>query len=427
MLNTDLELELFQANGIFGTDAIDTMITNARALRDVVKVPLIIGHAAPKEQPERGRMEQPAVAWLKPASLRRVGDKMLGTFTELAPIVRRAIEQKTFRRTSAEIYFDWARTRSERDLQTGCTGPTLAAAAILGSTIPMVKTLADLDTYLHGEEEQTVWADEAEERVLHAAGESPQLSDGARSVKHRVSSIQHNAKHASDHLAQLTSHANDLADLLDVDTREPDADADDATTTNETRPLTPSERIARCEGMLADIQKRNTAATVLLSEYGSGSAPSRPRTFSVGFAPDVADSVGSLAHLFLNELESALLGQGLNREDVSARRKVARELLAAWKDRPASGNGPNPEGKSLADQLDPDDYRHAVEDFGTIPQTQQYAEGALPTVIVIAVPAEFVKVKTPALSLLVVRSENVAPPTPLGAPVPVNWMLDFVL
>jgi hypothetical protein len=38
-----------------------------------------------------------------------------------------------------------------------------------------------------------------------------------------------------------------------------------------------------------------------------------------------------------------------------------------------------------------------------------------------------VKVKTPPLSLLVVISAEVAPPTPVGVPVPVNWTLDFVL
>ena len=55
------------------------------------------------------------------------------------------------------------------------------------------------------------------------------------------------------------------------------------------------------------------------------------------------------------------------------------------------------------------------------------AEGAVPTVIVTAVPAELVNVKTPPLSLLVVRSAAVATPGPLGAPVPVNWTLDFGL
>src|SRR5215470_1697132 len=53
--------------------------------------------------------------------------------------------------------------------------------------------------------------------------------------------------------------------------------------------------------------------------------------------------------------------------------------------------------------------------------------GALPMVIVAAKPAEFVNVKTPPLSLLVVRSAEVATPGPLGTPVPVNWMLAFVL
>ena len=56
------------------------------------------------------------------------------------------------------------------------------------------------------------------------------------------------------------------------------------------------------------------------------------------------------------------------------------------------------------------------------------AEAAVPIVIVTAVPAELVNVKTPPLSLLVVRSAAVAGPaggTPV--PVPVNLMLDLVL
>src|SRR6185295_9242534 len=55
-------------------------------------------------------------------------------------------------------------------------------------------------------------------------------------------------------------------------------------------------------------------------------------------------------------------------------------------------------------------------------------EAAVPIVIVTAVPAELVNVKTPPLSLLVVRSAAVAGPaggTPV--PVPVNAMLDLVL
>ena len=60
--------------------------------------------------------------------------------------------------------------------------------------------------------------------------------------------------------------------------------------------------------------------------------------------------------------------------------------------------------------------------------TGSKAEAAVPIVIVTAVPAELVNVKTPPLSLLVVRSAAVAGPagaTP--APVPVNAMLDLVL
>src|SRR3954452_25303594 len=52
---------------------------------------------------------------------------------------------------------------------------------------------------------------------------------------------------------------------------------------------------------------------------------------------------------------------------------------------------------------------------------------AVPIVIVTAVPAALVNVKTPPLSLLVVRSAAVATPGPLGTPVPVNGMLAFVL
>ena len=49
----------------------------------------------------------------------------------------------------------------------------------------------------------------------------------------------------------------------------------------------------------------------------------------------------------------------------------------------------------------------------------------MPIVIVTAVPAALVNVKTPPLSLLVVRSAAVAGPAGAPAPVPVNAMLAF--
>ena len=178
--------------------------------------------------------------------------------------------------------------------------------------------------------------------------------------------MRHNAKQATQHLAQLTSHANDLADLLDVDTKEPDADADD------TAPRSLHERLARAEAMLTTLRQRNHAAAVVLAE-----AATKPKTFGSFDARSAPEDVQSLGGTFCDSVDGELQRHNLTFDNAAARRRVAEAVLKSWKEKD------NPYGPgTMADALDSADFERAVSGYAKNANggVLAHAEGALPSV-----------------------------------------------
>lgn len=114
---------------------LDEMVKNFTVLKDVVKPPIKFGHW------NRRHLEdgQPALGWAK--AVRRVGDKLIATVSDVPDIVYQAIRQKLYRRVSAEVYFDYTYAGSK-------FGRVLAAIGLLGQDAPAVENLADLTAYL---------------------------------------------------------------------------------------------------------------------------------------------------------------------------------------------------------------------------------------------------------------------------------------
>ena len=95
-------------------------------------VPLVIGHEEPGEE---GNLNDssgiPASGWL--VNLRRVGQKLIGDIQGVADVVAEHIETRRFRKVSVEIFDNF------RGM-----GKVLKRIALLGGSLPEVKTLADI-------------------------------------------------------------------------------------------------------------------------------------------------------------------------------------------------------------------------------------------------------------------------------------------
>jgi len=108
---------------------------------------------------------------------------------------------------------------------------------------------------------------------------------------------------------------------------------------------------------------------VVLSTY-------QPTKFTSYDSTAGAVRAGSLGQLFIDELDALLEQEGGDHNDPAIRRKAAVELLAQWKDRPASASAPD--APSLADQLGSADFERAITGFAR--NVQRYAEAALPPI-----------------------------------------------
>jgi hypothetical protein len=141
-----------QYHGInFDAAALDTLVQNFSALRDVHRVPLKIGHDA--EQPdglhERDLTRRLAFGWVD--GLRRQGDKLVATVRGMPSALRHAINARALRHTSVEVYPDWSKTEAGRNVRPDVHGLTLSSLALLGSDIPRIRNIAELPRILADE------------------------------------------------------------------------------------------------------------------------------------------------------------------------------------------------------------------------------------------------------------------------------------
>lgn len=133
------EMEIFAVgkwNGeTFARADLEDIAANFAALGDLLKVPLKLGHD--EKQPMTDG--EPSLGWVERVWVE--GDKLMARVTDMPEVVSDAIKARMYRSVSIELYFDVKHRGKEY-------AHVLRGVALLGSTLPAVNTLADLDAYL---------------------------------------------------------------------------------------------------------------------------------------------------------------------------------------------------------------------------------------------------------------------------------------
>lgn len=104
-------------------------------LQDIVKPPVKLAH----DNAMHLKDGQPALGWVK--GLKKVGEKLIATVTQVPDVLYKAITSGRYKRVSAEIY--WNLKESGRTFKR-----VLSAVGLLGTDIPAVTNLKDLEAYL---------------------------------------------------------------------------------------------------------------------------------------------------------------------------------------------------------------------------------------------------------------------------------------
>jgi hypothetical protein len=126
--------------GIAVTDAmLDEMVANFGRLHAAgIKPPVRLGHGWDDTKPAAG--------WVR--GLKRMGEKLIAELADVPDVVRRAIKAKRYNRCSAEFWTRFEHSEDEKNLKSGVRGAALTGLALLGGIPPVVKSLADLETWL---------------------------------------------------------------------------------------------------------------------------------------------------------------------------------------------------------------------------------------------------------------------------------------
>ena len=111
------------------------IVNNFSLLKDEIKPMLHIGHDRALENDS-----QPALGWM--SNLKTNGKKLLATFTDVPKIVYEAIRKRLYARISSEILWGLKHTGTNKKY-----GKVLTGVAILGASIPAVRTLRDLSVF----------------------------------------------------------------------------------------------------------------------------------------------------------------------------------------------------------------------------------------------------------------------------------------
>jgi hypothetical protein len=154
--------------GVAVTSAmLDELVTNFARLHPLgIKPPVKLGHDWSDTEPAVGHV----------TALKRVGDKVVATLSDVAEIVKRAIQAKRYTRCSAEFWTKFEHSPDEKNLKSGVTGAALTGLALLGARPPSVKSLRDLEAFL-----ADVPADGA--AVFALSDDAPTLLDEAQATR----------------------------------------------------------------------------------------------------------------------------------------------------------------------------------------------------------------------------------------------------
>ena len=119
----------------YNDDDLNEMIHAFYELRESVKPPVKLAHDNKAHLTDG----QPALGWVK--GLKKVGDKLIATVTQVPDILYKAIASGRYKRVSAEIY--WNLKEGGKTFKR-----VLSAVGLLGTDIPAVSNLADLEAFL---------------------------------------------------------------------------------------------------------------------------------------------------------------------------------------------------------------------------------------------------------------------------------------
>lgn len=150
MADATLDFEVFAPGKYhhfpaFTASDLDQMVANFEALRGYIKPPLKAGHST--NQLLAGQTDgDPALGWC--TALKRVGNKLVGTFAGVPEKFAALIRKGRYLRGSSEIVMDWAKCADEANLKTGVAGKVFTGFAVLGADVPAVKNLDDLADFL---------------------------------------------------------------------------------------------------------------------------------------------------------------------------------------------------------------------------------------------------------------------------------------
>lgn len=194
-------------NGDKYTDKdLDEICKNFETLKDVVKCPIKLGHNE-KQMADIMKDGQPALGWVK--ALRKSGNKLVATLTQVPEMVYRAIKAGLYKRVSSEIYMKY------RDKAGNTLGKVYAGVALLGADIPAVDNLKDLTAFLtqHMQDQASF------ERVAVYSW----VSDADGTISATTSKNEKGDSHMADNDVQI--YKDKIAELEAlISTMKPDAD-----------------------------------------------------------------------------------------------------------------------------------------------------------------------------------------------------------
>jgi len=110
------------------------MVDNFSKLIEAIKPPLKLGH-----DNKRLGDGAPALGWV--TALKKNGDKLIATLSEVPDIVFKAIQKRLYKRVSSEIMWNFKHAGN-------VFKRVLAGVALLGADVPAVKNLEDLEAFL---------------------------------------------------------------------------------------------------------------------------------------------------------------------------------------------------------------------------------------------------------------------------------------
>lgn len=201
-MNSELkDIEIFSTGihkGIkFVEKDLDEIVRNFYELKEFIKPVLKIAHKN-KMHKEDG---QPSLGWGN--ELKRIGSKLIASFTDVPEIVKKAIDKKLYKRVSSEIY-DSLNIGGKKYKR------VLSGVGILGADIPAVKNLKDIEVFFADDNQEPIaYSMDVSNGVIIQTEEVVEMSeDLKKSFEERLKLLEekHEAqlkKFTEDHEAEM--------------------------------------------------------------------------------------------------------------------------------------------------------------------------------------------------------------------------------